>query len=85
MCENPVFRDIPRSRKRRGISHCLENIQSEIPRLARNDSLIEILTQTLKPRPSDMERWRRADAYAGLNEVVSRIFPQAISSTPVPP
>ena len=30
---------IPRSPRRRGISHCLENTQSEIPRSARNDSL----------------------------------------------
>ena len=37
--EKPVWPVIPRSRRRRGISHCLENTQSEIPRSARNDSL----------------------------------------------
>ena len=31
---------------RRGISHCLENTQSEIPRSARNDSLARVITQT---------------------------------------
>ena len=37
--EKPVWPVIPRSRRRRGISHCLENTQGEIPRSARNDSL----------------------------------------------
>src|SRR5271157_970134 len=37
--EKLVWRVIPRSRRRRGISHCVENTQSEIPRSARNDSL----------------------------------------------
>ena len=37
--EKLVWRVIPRSRRRRGISHWLENTQSEIPRSARNDSL----------------------------------------------
>ena len=46
LCGNPSFRVIPRSRRRRGISHCLENTQSEIPRSARNDSLGRVITQT---------------------------------------
>ena len=37
--EKLAWRVIPRSRRRRGISHCLENTKSEIPRSARNDSL----------------------------------------------
>jgi hypothetical protein len=37
--EKLVWRVIPRSRRRRGISHWPENTQSEIPRSARNDSL----------------------------------------------
>ena len=37
--EKLVWPVIPRSRRRRGISHWLENNQSEIPRSARNDSL----------------------------------------------
>ena len=36
--EKLVWPVIPRSRRRRGISHWLENNQSEIPRSARNDS-----------------------------------------------
>ena len=52
LCDNLSLRVIPRSRRRRGISHCLENTQSEIPRSARNDSLARVFTQTLKPRPS---------------------------------
>ena len=43
------FAVIPRSRRRRGISHCLEDTQSEIPRSARNDSLDEVFTQTPTP------------------------------------
>jgi hypothetical protein len=35
----PLWPVIPRSRRRRGILHCLENNQGEIPRFARNDSL----------------------------------------------
>ena len=46
LCDNPSLRVIPRSRRRRGISHCLENTQSEIPRSARNDSLGRVITQT---------------------------------------
>ena len=34
LCDNPSLRVIPRSRRRRGISRCLENTQSEIPRSA---------------------------------------------------
>jgi hypothetical protein len=40
---------------RRGISHCLENTQSDPPRRARsarNDSLDGVFTQALQPRPS---------------------------------
>src|SRR5208337_775941 len=48
LCDNPSLRVIPRSRRRRGISHCLENTQSEIPRSARNDSLGRVITQTPK-------------------------------------
>ncbi len=54
------FLVIPRSRRRRGISHCVENTQSEIlrsaqnyrseiPRCARNDSVNEVLALTLPP------------------------------------
>ena len=53
LCEKPRLRVIPRSRRRRGIWHCLENIHSEIPRpdgigasSARNDSLSRVTTQT---------------------------------------
>jgi len=52
LCENPVLHVIPRSHRRRGISHCQENPQGKIPRFARNDSLNEVFTQTLQPRPS---------------------------------
>ena len=40
-------RDFRGSRWRRGSSHCAWNAQSKIPRFARNDSLNEVLTQTL--------------------------------------
>jgi len=46
LCDNPGLRVIPRSRRRRGILHCLENTQSEIPRSARNDSVGRAITQT---------------------------------------
>jgi hypothetical protein len=51
LCENPSLRVIPGSRRRRGISHCLENTQSEIPlrRLTdRNDSIGRPITQILQ-------------------------------------
>jgi len=39
-------RDFRGSRRRRGISHCLEDTQSKIPRFARNDSVGRVITQT---------------------------------------
>ena len=57
--EKLVWPVIPRSRGRRGISHWLENTQSEIPRSAldrtvqgsaRNDSLEGFFPQPVKPR-----------------------------------
>ena len=56
LCENPVLHVIQRSHRRRGISHCQENAQGEIPRFARNESLNEVFTQTLKPCPSSRVR-----------------------------
>jgi len=44
--------DFQESRRRRGISLCAENTQREIPRFARNGTLNEVFTQTVKPRPS---------------------------------
>ena len=38
--DNPSLRVIPRRRSRRGISQCVENTQSEIPRSARNDTCV---------------------------------------------
>ncbi len=52
LCDSPSLRVIPRSSRRRGISHCLENTQSEIPRSARNDSIGGVSPQPVKPRPS---------------------------------
>ena len=49
LCDIVSLRVIPRSRRRRGIWHCLENTQSEIPlpRLRdRNDSVGRVTTQT---------------------------------------
>ena len=49
-------RDFRGSRRRRGILHCIENIQGKIPRFARNDSLDEVLTQTPEGRrPNESE------------------------------
>ena len=54
LCDNSVLRVIPRSPAaagRRGISHCVENTQSQIPlpRLRdRNDSVGRVITQTLQ-------------------------------------
>src|SRR5208337_1800485 len=59
LCDNPSLRVIPRSRRRRGISHCLENTQSEIPRSARNDSLGRVITQTPGERTLHPLRTRR--------------------------
>jgi len=53
LCDNLSLRVIPRSRRRRGISHCLENTQTQIPlpRLRdRNDSLGRVITQTPRRR-----------------------------------
>jgi hypothetical protein len=47
------------ARQRTGMSDCLENTQCEIRRFARNDSPDEVLTQTLKPRPSKVPRYDR--------------------------
>ena len=47
--EKLVGRVIPRGRRRRGISHCLENTQSEIPRSARNDSLEGLFRSLFSP------------------------------------
>ena len=39
--------DFQENRRRRGISQCFENNQSEIPRFARNDSPKEVFTRVL--------------------------------------
>jgi len=39
-----------------GMSGCLENIQSEIPRFARNDSLSEVLVRAHHGRPYPTRR-----------------------------
>ena len=48
--DNLRLRVIPRSRRRRGISQCVEKNQSEIPRSARNDMLDQVCTQTPRER-----------------------------------
>jgi hypothetical protein len=51
LCDNPVCMSFRGAAiligGRRGISHCVENIQSEIPRCARNDRTNPVITQTL--------------------------------------
>jgi hypothetical protein len=46
LCENSFFMSFRGSRRRRGISRCLENTQSKIPRFARNDTPKEVNRQT---------------------------------------
>jgi hypothetical protein len=56
-CEKPVWPVIPMSRRQRGISHCPENAQGEIPRFAldrplqgfaRNDDVHQIFCRPKK-------------------------------------